>query len=46
MEFIDEGKNSKIEEMNNDSIKKNDDLLVMNKNQMVKNIKNGKIEPK
>lgn len=45
MEFIDEGKNSKIEEMNNDSIKINDDLLV-NKNQMVKNIKNGKIEPK
>ena len=46
MEFIDEEKNFKIEEMNNDSIKKNDDLLVMNKNQMVKNIKNGKIEPK
>lgn len=45
MEFIDEGKISKIEEMNDDSIKKKDDLLVMNKNKIVKNI-NGKIEPK
>jgi hypothetical protein len=46
MEFIDEGKKFKIEEMNDDLIKKKDDLLVINKNQMVKNIKNGKIEPK